>query len=104
MNEIGRVAFTRREFCFRNHISLTKYHDLLRNGLGPRTMLGRITEEAEKEWQRQMEERDASEAVQLARQRRVEIAKRAGKIAAASPLHVSNAGSRKNKKKKRVRA
>lgn len=101
MDERVRVAFTRNEFCFRNHISKTKYHELQRRGLGPRTMLGRITEEAEKEWQRAMEARDASEAVQLERQRRVELASRAGKISAASPLHVSNAGSRK--KKKRVR-
>ena len=58
---VERIAYTVPEFCFRNSISRPTYHRLRAQGLGPKEMrLGlnaiRITAEAERDWQRRMQE------------------------------------------------
>jgi hypothetical protein len=84
-----RVAFPIPEFCYRNNISEPTYHRLRAKGRGPREMriglnLIRITAEAEREWQQQMQEDGADFEVQAA-----ERAVKAGTAAAQSPTHVS---------------
>jgi hypothetical protein len=54
-NPVGRAAFTKREFCQRNAISLPFYYKLRKMGRGPREMLGRITVDAERDWQKERE-------------------------------------------------
>lgn len=56
-----RVAYTLPEFCFRNGISRPTYHRLRAEGRGPVEMrLGLnkilISADAERDWQRQMQE------------------------------------------------
>ena len=58
---LERVAYTIPEFCFRNSISRPTYHRLRSQGRGPVEMriglnMIRITAEAEREWQRRMQE------------------------------------------------
>ena len=88
-SSLERVAYTIPEFCFRNHISRPKYHRLRAEGRGPVEMrLGlnaiRITAEAERDWQRQMQEpRPDLEA------RTAERAVMAGDAAVRSHRHIS---------------
>jgi hypothetical protein len=53
------TALTIKQFCDRNQISAAHYHNLSARGEGPRVMrVGRsvrITEEAERDWQRDRE-------------------------------------------------
>jgi hypothetical protein len=96
LSERQRSSFSILEFCTRNNISLGTYHKLKRAGLGPAEMrLGnvvRVTSQAEREWQAarttptegiEVEAREASENEAKTR------AKKAGKLSAASPRHVS---------------
>ena len=88
-SSLERIAFTIPEFCFRNNISRPTYHRLRSEGRGPvemRLSLNaiRITAEAERDWQRLMQEpREDLEA------RAVERAVKAGGAAARSSEHVS---------------
>jgi hypothetical protein len=93
-------AFSIGEFCARNRISLSTFHKLKNQGRGPRLMcLGRairISIEAEREWRAQREQPDMHEAAGIARQAEARAAagRRAGKLAVASPRHVSKRGDR----------
>jgi hypothetical protein len=53
--DVGRSAFTKSEFCQRNAISRAFFYKLKKQGKGPREMLGRITRDAELDWQRERE-------------------------------------------------
>jgi hypothetical protein len=53
--DVGRSSFTKAEFCQRNAISIALFYKLRKQGRGPREMLGRITADAEKDWQRERE-------------------------------------------------
>ena len=90
---LERTAYTLAEFCYRNHISRPAYHRLRAEGRGPVEMrLGlnviRITAEAEREWQRLMQE--PNEALE---QQAVERAVKAGEAAVKSDKHVSKTRS-----------
>jgi hypothetical protein len=95
-----RQAFTIQEFAFRNGISLSTYNKLKKQGRGPREMtLGRairISATAERDWQAARENPSDTEARLIKREKeaRVRSARKAAKISAASPHHVS----RRNKK------
>jgi hypothetical protein len=86
-------AYTVREFCQAHRISISTYHKLRKQGRGPRIIQpgaqARITREAAAAWREQMEAEASGEAAQLERARRVEAAKKAGKKAGESELHVS---------------
>jgi len=103
-SSLERVAYTIPEFCFRNHISRPKYHRLRAEGRGPVEMrLGlnaiRITAEAERDWQRQMQEpRPDLEA------RTAERAVMAGDAAVKSASHVSKRRARNSALKRATRA
>jgi len=86
---VERIAYTVPEFCFRNSISRPTYHRLRAQGLGPKEMrLGlnaiRITAEAERDWQRRMQEPRTD-----LEKRTAERAVKAGDAAAKSSKHVS---------------
>jgi hypothetical protein len=86
---LERAAYTIPEFCFRNNISRPTYHRLRSEGRGPLEMrIGlnaiRITAEAERDWQRSMQEpREDLETRAAAR------AVKAGDAAVKSSKHVS---------------
>jgi hypothetical protein len=90
-------SLTRAEFCALERMSLSTYHKLKRAGLGPDEIkfpgmaFVRITAEARREWHERIEAWRKSHAAALEGQRRSALASKAGKIAAASPLHVSKA-------------
>ena len=91
---LERVAYSIPVFCFRNDISVSKYHRLRAEGRGPKEMrlglnLIRISAAAELEWQQRMQEEGAKFEVQAA-----ERAVKAGTAAARSPTHVSKRKSR----------
>jgi hypothetical protein len=75
------------------NISLSKYHELRKKGLGPAVTeidgLQRITPEARDDWHALMAEHAQSEAARLEAKRRHEQAITAGKRAAESALHIS---------------
>jgi hypothetical protein len=86
---LERAAYTIPEFCFRNNISRPTYHRLRSEGRGPVEMrvglnLIRITAQAEREWQRSLQNpRKDLEARAAAR------AVKAGGAAVRSSKHVS---------------
>ena len=91
---LERAAYTIAEFCFRNHISRPAYHRLRAEGRGPVEMriglnMIRITAEAEREWQRRMQEPNAE-----LEQQAVARAVKAGE-ASAKNKHISKRTVRK---------
>src|SRR5262245_38706100 len=99
-SSLERVAYSVPEFCFRNHISRSKYHQLRAEGRGPTEMrLGlnviRITAQAERDWQRLMQEpRPDLEARTVAR------AAMAGDAAIKSDRHISKQLKKRTRKKR----
>jgi hypothetical protein len=84
-----QLAYSIPQFCVRNHISWPTYRRLRLEGRNPREMriglnLIRITSEAEREWQQQMEEPRADLETKAA-----ERAVKAGSAGAKSSKHVS---------------
>ena len=92
-------SMTLSEFRYVENMSPTKYHGLKNKGLGPEEMnvdgMIRITPEARAKWHERMAELAKSEAAQLEAERRRAQAAEAGKIAAASPLHISKRVARR---------
>src|ERR1039458_554353 len=92
---LERVAFSIPEFCTRNNFGTGTYHKMKRLGLGPDEMrvgnLIRITAEAELKWQRARTYPRGAEADAKARAEALRVARgrKAGKLSAASPRHVS---------------
>jgi hypothetical protein len=90
---LERAAYTIAEFCFRNNIGRLTYHRLRAEGRGPVEMrLGlnaiRITADAERDWQRRMQE--PREDLEV---RAIERAAKAGGAAVRSAKHVSKRGA-----------
>jgi hypothetical protein len=90
---LERAAYTIAEFCFRNNIGRLTYHRLRAEGRGPVEMrLGlnaiRITADAEKDWQKRMQEpRPDLET------KNIERAAKAGAAAVKSDRHISKRGA-----------
>jgi hypothetical protein len=63
MDTISRSAFTKSEFCRRNGISKSFFYKIRKQGRGPREMLGRITAEAERDWQHEREAEAAAKQI-----------------------------------------
>jgi hypothetical protein len=86
-------SFTRTEFCLAERISKSKFYALKKKHLTPDELdidgTRRITAQARRDWRALMLARPQTEAAQLEAHRRREAASLAGRIAAASPLHVS---------------
>ena len=88
-----RRSLSQKQFCWVENISLAKYFELKKKGLGPRVEdidgVKRITPQAREEWHERMAELAKGEAAQLEAERRRVQAAEAGRIAAASPRHIS---------------
>jgi hypothetical protein len=98
-------SMTRKQFCELENMSLSTFHKLKRAGNGPEEehfpgmTFARITPEARREWHQRMEEWRKSDAAKLEQQRRIAVARAAGKKATESPLHVSKRQKGKSKSK-----
>jgi hypothetical protein len=81
------------QFCDLVGICEATYHNMKRRGLGPEeTWVGkmvRITPAAVDEWRERLHEEQTTKAARLEAERRRNLASVAGKLSAASPLHVS---------------
>jgi hypothetical protein len=92
-------ALTTAEFCAAERVSVSTYYKLRRLGVGPceervpGTAIIRITPEARRAWHAQLAEMRQSGEAELEERRRRAHAAHAGKMAAASPLHVSKRGT-----------
>jgi hypothetical protein len=90
-----RSAFSIQEFCWRQDFGLGTYHKIKRAGKGPDELrIGnviRITSAAERKWQRERTYPKGAEAKArtIAEAKTKARGRKAGKLAAASPLHVS---------------
>jgi hypothetical protein len=93
-------AQTIGEFCAAENICASTYYKMRRLGVGPReervpgTTIIRITAEARCAWHVRLAEMRQSRDADLEERRRSAHATQAGKIAAASPLHVSKRSRR----------
>jgi hypothetical protein len=90
-------SLTPSEFRYFERMSPSKYHELKKKGLGPEETdidgMKRITPQSRERWHQLMAERARSETALLETERRRAQTVEAGKIAAASPLHVSKRGA-----------
>jgi hypothetical protein len=91
------VPLSITDFCTVEGISEFTYFMTLRpRGLTPRedripgTKIVRISPQSRVEWRERLQSIAAQEQIARERERRVELCIKAGKIGAASPLHVSN--------------
>jgi hypothetical protein len=90
------LPLTYPQFCFVEGISKTTLHKMRKEGKGPSFYIVpgtksaiRISHEAHLKWRENAEQNGNDEAAQLERERRVELARRAGKRSAASDKHIS---------------
>ena len=102
-----RRSLSQKQFCWVENISLAKYFELKKKGLGPRVEdidgVKRITPQAREEWHKRMAELAKGEAAQLEAERMRELASIAGRAAAASPLHISKRVAHKQQHGRSVR-
>jgi hypothetical protein len=83
------------EFCAHEHISKATFYKLKAAGLGPdefrlpNSTVVRITAGARETWRQRMAELAQGEAARLEAERRSAQAAAAGRLAAASPRHIS---------------
>jgi hypothetical protein len=94
-------AKTIPQFC-KNRMSPASYYKMRRMGNGPREFrvpgirLVLITAKAEAEWEKRMASRSAQATVKREFERRSQQATMAGRLAAKSPLHVSQRRKRES--------
>jgi len=81
------------QWCVRRGLSLTTFYNLRKKGLAPE-VVGRpgsggqrITQKADRDWERKMLRLSKQAAARREAERRSQIRAAAGRIAAASPLH-----------------
>jgi predicted DNA-binding transcriptional regulator AlpA len=90
--EEASASLTIKEWCQQEGCCLATFHKLTRTGRGPKTLrIGRFVRviESKESWHRRMAEMNATSAARRQKQRRIEMLSRAGKLAVASPRHVS---------------
>jgi hypothetical protein len=89
------LPLTIEEFCSAEKFGKATYYKIRRLGFGPDetripgTSIVRITQQARRAWHAKLAALRASEAAETEARRRSVQAMQAGRIAAASPLHVS---------------
>jgi hypothetical protein len=102
-------SLTRAEWRRHRNISKASHYKMRKLGLAPDevevpgTKIARITAAADAAWERRMAELARSEDAKLESERRRAQAAEAGRIAAASPLHISKRGTADHKQPKRRR-
>jgi hypothetical protein len=74
----------------KRNFSRWDFYKLKKQGRAPEILNGRITQKADAEWHRRERRLAKSAAARLADQRKSEMARMAGRIAAKSPRHRSN--------------
>jgi len=81
------------ELCAVDRISLTTYFKMKKLGIGPREThfldAIRVTPEDRRAWHRKLQKQHEKKSSQLAQERRNAMRRIAGRMAAASPRHVS---------------
>ena len=96
------------EFCFLENLSRSLYYKLKRMRLGPEETrilnLVRISPEARAKWHAMLAARRQSAAAALESERKRVQTAQAGKLAAASPLHVSKRATPSPRPSRRRRA
>jgi hypothetical protein len=101
-----KVARTIPQWCESKQICVATYHKLKRLGLTPDelhipgTNIKRITPEADREWIARMAELTKTKEYERETERRSVLAKKAGKLAAKSPRHVSQTRKANNAKRR----
>jgi hypothetical protein len=89
----SKRSLSQREFCEIENISRSKFFSLKKRGLGPALLnidgLIRITPKAREAWHKRLAKLAKSKAAHLEAERRRKLAEIAGRIAAASPKHIS---------------
>jgi hypothetical protein len=101
--------WTLPEFCARKRISKSTYLKLRKAGLGPEETtitlpgfnLTRITPEARRDWERKLAKLRQSKVAELESARRQAQVKAAGRLAAASPHHISKNRARPVQRRRR---
>jgi len=89
------------QWCLSRNLSKPTFYALKKRGMAPATFSipgvrgERITEKADRAWEKRMVALKETKAAKLAAERRQQSAQNAARAAVASPLHVSKAGKRK---------
>ncbi len=91
---------TIQQWCAKHNYSLTTFYKLEREGNAPEvirppgTNAPRISQRADRAWEKRMQRLRRQTAGQREAERRSKMTATAGRIAAKSPLHVSNRNRR----------
>jgi len=101
-------SLTIEQFCFLESIGKNSFYKMKRRGTAPEiyyvpvgtARLPRISAQAHRDWRAKLKTLRLSEADELLAQRKQAQTAQAGKLAAASPLHVSNR-NRKSRRRRR---
>jgi len=100
-------SLTIPEFCFVENISKATFYKLRKLGLAPALTrildAIRITAQARRDWHAKLHLMQVADAAALLAARKQQQTVQAGKLAAASPLHVSNRTRRKSPDARRRR-
>jgi hypothetical protein len=91
-------SLTIEQFCFLESIGKNSFYKMKKRGTAPEiyyvpvgtARLPRISAQARRDWHRMLKELRLSEADGLLAQRKQQQTSQAGKLAAASPAHISN--------------
>jgi hypothetical protein len=98
-------SLTIEQFCFLESIGKNSFYKMKRRGTAPEiyyvpvgtARLPRISAQAHRDWRAKLKVLRLSEADELLAQRKQAQTVEAGKLAAASPLHVSNRNRRRRR-------
>jgi hypothetical protein len=82
------------QWCQKRNRKRWYFYNLRKQNRAPELLNGRITQQEDRKWERRERRRAQSEAARREAERRSEMAAMAGRIAAKSPLHVSNRNRR----------
>ena len=104
-------AYTIEQFCFVENISKATFYKMKRQGTGPAihylpvgsATLPRISAQSRRDWHAQLRALQISEAAELLNERKRAQAAEAGRLAARSPLHVSNRKTTDTRRRRRTR-
>ena len=78
------------EWCAKHGRKRGYFYDLRNQARAPELLAGRISQEEDRAWKRRELRRDKSVAARRERERKSELARVRGKLAAQSPLHPCN--------------
>ena len=102
-------SYTIEQFCFLESIGKNSFYKMRRAGTAPEVYyvpvgsarLPRISAQARRDWHRKLKDLRLNEADKLLAQRKRAQTIEAGKLAAASPLHISRRGDLSHRRRRR---